>query len=118
MSTAPTADAPDFAKMTREELPLEFTLNLLKPIKFGKGDNVEIHTRIELQEPTLDQFDGFSKMARQKGEITALKHFIADVSNTPFVIIGLMGGRDMMLAQEYLLAFFRGSQTTGDTSPE
>ncbi|MFD1557092.1 phage tail assembly protein [Paraburkholderia silviterrae] len=118
MSDANVSDAPNFTKMKREELPLDFTLTLLKPIKFGKGDNSEIHTRIELHEPTLDQFDEFSQMARKKGEITALKHFIAEVSDTPYPIIGLMGGRDMMLAQEYLLAFFRGSQTTGDTSPE
>ncbi|MFP3186889.1 MAG: phage tail assembly protein, partial [Paraburkholderia sp.] len=111
-------EAPNFTKMKPGELPTLYTHVLFNPIRFGKGDNVEIHTQIALREPTLDEFEVFSKNVRKQGEIAALKHFIADVSDTPFPIIGNMGGRDMMLCQEYLLAFFKGSQTTGDTSPE
>lgn len=119
METAKEArDVPNFTKMKAAELPLEYTHVLFNPIRFGKDDNAEIHTQIALREPTLDEFEIFSKNARKQGEIAALKHFIADVSDTPFPIIGKMGGRDMMICQEYLLAFFKGSQTTGDMSPE
>jgi hypothetical protein len=111
-------EAPNFTKMKAGELPVQYTHELFNPIRFGKGDNTEIHTQLALREPTLDEFEVFSKNARKLGELAALKHFIADVSDTPFPVIGLMGGRDMMICQEYLLAFFKGSQTTGDISPE
>jgi hypothetical protein len=116
--TTAVREAPNFTKMKAGELPTQYTHELFSPVHFGKGDNTEIHSRIELREPTLDQFEAFSKNARKLGELGALKHFIADVSDTPVPIIGKLGGRDMMVCQEYLLAFFKGSQTTGDTSPE
>lgn len=117
-TTNETREVPNFMKMKAAELPTEYAHTLFKPIRFGKGDNVEIHTQVALREPELDEFEVFSKNVRKLGEIAALKHFIADVSDTPFPIIGKMGGRDMMVCQEYLLAFFTGSQTIGDTSPE
>jgi Phage tail assembly chaperone proteins, E, or 41 or 14 len=116
MSETQREKVPNFAKMEAEELPGVFVLHLLRPIRFGKEPSVEIHTRIDLQEPTLDQIDEFMKNVKKHGEVSALKHFIADVADQPFPIIGKMGARDMTVAQEYLTAFFKGSQTTGDTS--
>jgi hypothetical protein len=104
--------------MTRAELPGEYTLELLKPIKFGKGDNVEIHTRMDLCEPELEQLEDFQKNIRKHGELGALKLLISVVADKPFVIVGKMGARDMTLAQEDLLAFLKGSHPSGDTSLE
>jgi hypothetical protein len=118
MSETKSREIPDFAKMKPEELPDTFVHELFKPIQFGKGDNTEIHTMLELREPDIDEIDKFVKNVRSKGEIEALKFFIAQVADKPFVLIGKMGARDMMVAQEYLTAFMRGSQKTGDTSPE
>lgn len=118
MSETLRGEIPDFAKMKSEELPDVFVLHLLRPIKFGKEPSVEIHTRIDLREPTLDEIDDFIKNVKKHGEMSALKHFIADVSGEPFPIIGKMGARDMTVAQEYLTAFFKGSQPIGDTSLE
>jgi hypothetical protein len=111
-------ETPNFQKMKPDELPDEFTLTLKKPITFGKDPNVEHHVELQLREPTMDEIDAFTKNVRKKGEIEALKFFIAAVSGVPFVIIGKLGARDMMVAQGYLLAFIQGSQTTGDTSDE
>lgn len=118
MSERTAREVPNFAKMKQEDLPDVFVLHLLRPIKFGKESNQEIHTRLELREPTLDEIDKFVSDMKRHGEVSALKHFIAQVTDTPFVIIGQMGARDMTVAQEYLTAFFKGSQTTGDTSQE
>ncbi|POR52755.1 hypothetical protein B0G62_10452 [Paraburkholderia eburnea] len=118
MNDSATSEVPDFKKMTREELPGEYALQLLKPIKFGKGDNVEIHTRMDLCEPDLDQLEDFQKNIRKLGELGAIKHLISVVADVPFPIVGKMGARDMTLAQEYLLAFLKSSHPTGDTSLE
>lgn len=103
---------------TAVELLDELTITLKKPIKFGKEPNVEYHTTLTLSEPEMDQIDKFTQNIRKHGEIGALKYFIAEVSGVPFVIIGKLGARDMTAAQEYLLAFLKGSQPTGDTSSE
>lgn len=118
MSESKKREIPNFAKMRPEELPAVYEYQLLKEIKFGKGDNTEIHTVIELREPELDEIDAFVKNVRSKGEIAALKFFIAQITDVEFVIIGKMGARDMAVCQEYLTAFMNGSQKTGDTSPE
>lgn len=109
-------EVPNFPKMKPGELPSQYTHVLFNPVTFGKGDNAEIHTQIALREPTMDEFEEFSKSVRKQGEVGALKLFIAKVSDTPFPIVGSLGGRDMMVCQEYLMAFFNGSPTTGDTS--
>jgi hypothetical protein len=118
MSDLQAGEIPNFKKMSSEELPDEYLLVLKKPITFGKEPNVEHHTELQLREPTLDEIDAFTKNVRKKGEMESLKFFIAAITGVPFVIIGKLGARDMMVAQEYLLAFLRGSQTTGDTSEE
>lgn len=118
MSEPKKREIPNFAKMRPEELPGEYQLELLKEIKFGKGDNTEIHSFITLREPELDEIDKFVKQVRSKGEIEALKFFIAQITGLEFVLIGKMGARDMTVCQEYLTAFMSGSQKTGDISPE
>lgn len=118
MSEAKVRDIPNFAKMNPAELPDTYDHELFKPIRFGKGDNAEIHTHVELREPTLDEIDKFVKHVRSKGEIEALKFFIAQIADKEFVLIGMMGARDMTVCQEYLTAFMSGSQKTGDTSSE
>jgi hypothetical protein len=111
-------EIPNFAKMSPDELPDQFVLTLRKPIEFGKEPNVDRTFQLELREPTLDEIDVFIKNVKKHGEIGALKFFIAQVADTEFTIVSKMGARDMTVAQEYLMAFFKGSQTTGDTSHE
>jgi hypothetical protein len=109
-------EVPDFTKMKPSELPDEFTLKLRKPIEFGKGDQAEMHFELELREPMLDEIDAFTKNIKKHGEIGAMKYFIAQISGLPPPLITKLGARDMTVAQEYLMAFLRGSRTTGDTS--
>ena len=103
--------------MPAEDLPDEFAITLRKPIAFGK-DGSETTYVIPLREPTIDEIDTFTKNIKKHGEIGALKYLIAAISEVPFVIVAKMGARDMTIAQEYLLAFFKGSQPTGDSSLE
>ena len=108
-------EVPNFLKMKPSELPDGFTLKLRKPIEFGKGDQAETYFELELREPMLDEIDAFTKNIKKLGEIGAMKQFIAQISGLPVALLTKLGARDMTVAQEYLLAFLRGSQTTGDT---
>lgn len=87
-----------------DELKDEWTLELRKPVRLGKGVEETVYTEIELREPVLEEVLGFSsRAARGSGE--AMKWLIAKISGVPLAVLDKITIRDFNAAVDYLTAF-------------
>ena len=85
----------------------EKTIELLKPITLGKGDNAIVYSEIKLREPLAGEIEKAQRADTSAGAVITLVHLIGKV---PRGVAEQLCQRDFTACDQYLSVFTNAGQ--------